>query len=241
MIDYSPEIEAAFKENELHNLLNRPATTKLNLLINRMIEVNKTMNLTAITDGNDIILKHIVDSASVIKYIPQNARLLDVGTGGGFPSLPIAIIRPDVSVYALDSTAKKLKYIDETAKLLELTNIKTVCGRAEELGKTVNYRERFDVCTARAVSALNVLTELCLPFVKIGGLFLSMKGSSAAEEIDLAKSGVIQLGGTKFTDESFSLTFMGEEVLRHIVISKKAKATPPSFPRQYNRITKKPL
>ena len=206
-----------------------------------MITVNESMNLTAITDSEDIILKHIADSATVIKYIPQSARLLDVGTGGGFPALPIAIIRPDVSVYALDSTAKKLKYIDETANILSLSNIKTVNGRAEELGKSVNYRERFDVVTARAVSDLNVLSELCLPFVKIGGVFISMKGSSAHEEMATARSGVIQLGGSKFEDIQLRLAHGDTELQRHLIISKKLKHTPDSFPRLYNRITKKPL
>lgn len=241
MTDFSHIIESIFAENDLIGLLNKPITQKLNALIDKTINANKKFNITAITNEEEIILKHIADSATVIKYIPQNAKLLDVGTGGGFPALPIAIIRPDVSVYALDSTAKKLAYIDEVAKELELDNIKTVCGRAEEHGKTVNYRERFDFVTARAVSALNVLTELCLPFVKIGGTFAAMKGLSASEEMELAKSGVIQLGGSKFTDNSFTLKHNDEELNRHILISKKIKPTPPSFPRQYNRITKKPL
>ena len=189
----------------------------------------------------EIILKHIADSATIIKYIPEKARLIDVGTGGGFPSLPIAILRDDVSVYALDSTAKKLAYIDETAKKLGLSNIKTIVGRAEEHGKTVNYRQRFDVATARAVASLNVLCELCIPFVKVGGSFISMKGSNAQEEVDSAKSAVIQLGGSKFVDEQFSLAYNGSEFDRHILISKKVKPTPDSFPRAYSRISKKPL
>lgn len=241
MTDYSVLIKDVFQANKLDNLLNSLVTEKLNILIDRMTSVNENMNLTAITEAQDIILKHIADSATIIKYIPQNARLLDVGTGGGFPALPVAIIRPDVSVYALDSTAKKLRYIDETAELLGLTNIKTVNGRAEELGKSVNYRERFDVVTARAVSALNILSELCVPFVKIGGFFISMKGSSAEEEISLAKSGIIQLGGEKFQDNKFTLRYSDTEFQRHLVISKKQKNTPPSFPRMYNRIAKKPL
>lgn len=241
MTDYSILIKDVFTTNGLDSLLNSLIIEKLNILIDRMKSVNDNMNITAITDAENIILKHIADSATIIKYIPQNARLLDVGTGGGFPALPVAINRPDVSVYALDSTAKKLKYIDDTAAILELTNIKTVNGRAEELGKSVNYRERFDVVTARAVSTLNVLTELCVPFVKVGGLFIAMKGSSAEEEIALAKSAVIQLGGEKFQDNKFTLSYSDTELQRHLVISKKQKNTPPSFPRMYNRIAKKPL
>ena len=241
MTDHTQLIKDVFSENNLEELLNITSLDKLNRLIDRMINVNEKMNLTAITDAEDIILKHIADSATVIKYIPQKAKLLDVGTGGGFPSLPIAIFRPDVNVYALDSTLKKLKYIEETASLLELNNIKIVSGRAEELGRTVNYRERFDIVTARAVASLNVLTELCVPFVKLGGSFISMKGSAAESEILSAKSGIIQLGGTKFEDITFNLSYNNVELQRHIVISKKVKNTPDSFPRMYNRITKKPL
>ncbi len=241
MADYKALIKDVFAENGLSQLLNVNNVEKLSRLIENMLAVNEKMNLTSITDEEEIALKHIADSATVIKYIPDNAKLLDVGTGAGFPSLPVAIIRPDVKVYALDSTAKKLKYIDDTAKLLEIDNIKTVSGRAEELGKSVNYRERFDIVTARAVSALNILTELCLPFVKVGGVFVSMKGSNAIEEIDLARSGVIQLGGSKFVDNKFTLSYNDKQFQRHIVISKKQKKTPDSFPRIYSRISKKPL
>ncbi|MBE6670749.1 MAG: 16S rRNA (guanine(527)-N(7))-methyltransferase RsmG [Ruminococcaceae bacterium] len=241
MTDYSSLIREIFSENGLDGLLNSSNVEKFNMLIDRMLTVNEKMNLTAITDGEDVILKHIADSATVVKYIPKNAKMLDVGTGGGFPSLPVAILRPDVSVYALDSTAKKLNYIEETAKILSLDNIKTVCGRAEVFGKSVNYRERFDIVTARAVASLNILTELCLPFVKLGGTFISMKGSSANEEITAARSGVIQLGGTKFEDIEFTLHYNDKVMQRHLVISKKAKNTPDSFPRIYSRIAKKPL
>ena len=241
MTDYSSVIKDIFKENKLDSLISESSTGKLTKLIDRMIAVNEKMNLTAITAPEEIILKHIADSATVIEFIPKKARLLDIGTGAGFPALPIAILRPDVSVYALDSTAKKLKYIDETASILELDNVKTVSGRAEELGRTVNYRERFDVVTARAVASLNVLTELCMPFVKLGGQFISMKGSGAAEELQSAKSGIIQLGGTCFDDREFNLRYNDSEFQRHILISKKTKNTPESFPRMYNRITKKPL
>lgn len=241
MADNISLIKKVFAENGLDKLLNADRLEKLNGLIDNMLETNEKFNLTSITDPEEIILKHIADSATIIKYIPEKARLIDVGTGGGFPSLPIAILRDDVSVYALDSTAKKLAYIDATASKLGLTNVKTIVGRAEEHGKTVNYRQRFDVATARAVASLNVLCELCIPFVKVGGSFISMKGSNAQEEVDAAKSAVIQLGGSKFVDEQLSLSYNGSEFDRHILISKKVKPTPDSFPRAYSRISKKPL
>ena len=241
MADNISLIKKVFAENGLDKLLNADRLEKLNGLIDNMLETNEKFNITSITDPEEIILKHIADSATIIKYIPEKAKLIDVGTGGGFPSLPIAILRDDVSVYALDSTAKKLAYIDATAKKLGLTNLKTIVGRAEEHGKTVNYRQRFDVATARAVASLNVLCELCIPFVKVGGSFISMKGSNAQEEVDSAKSAVIQLGGSKFVDDQFSLAYNGSEFDRHILISKKVKPTPDSFPRAYSRISKKPL
>ncbi len=241
MTDYTSLINDIFKANGLSSLLNTTVILNFNTLIDHMLTVNEKMNLTSITDIEDVILKHIADSATVVDYIPKKARLLDVGTGAGFPALPIAIIRPDVFVYALDSTAKKLKYIEDTANCLGLDNIKTVNGRAEELAKSVNYRERFDIVTARAVAALNILDELCLPFVKVGGSFISMKGCSASQEITSAKSGIIQLGGSTFEDIEFTLQYNDKQFQRHLVISKKTKHTPESFPRLYNRIAKKPL
>ncbi|MBR6682325.1 MAG: 16S rRNA (guanine(527)-N(7))-methyltransferase RsmG [Clostridia bacterium] len=241
MTDYSSLITDAFAKNGLEHLLSRDAIDKFNILIDRMITVNENMNLTAIKDPVGIVFKHIVDSAAIVPYIPQNAKLLDVGTGGGFPLLPVAILRSDIRLTGLDSTAKKLRYIDETADILGLTNVKTLTGRAEELGHNRQYRGAFGVVTARAVASLNVLCELCIPFVKENGIFLSMKGAAADEEIKAAISAASQLGASRPKDNSFPLLCGDEQLQRHIISFTKIKPTPENFPRAYNRISKKPL
>ncbi len=241
MTEHSRLIWDVFSENKYEHLLNEDSVEKFGLLIERMTDVNEKMNLTAITDPKDIILKHIVDCAAIVSYIPENAKLLDVGTGAGFPLLPIAILRSDVLLTGLDSTAKKLKYIDDTASFLGLGNVKTLTGRAEELSHKKSFRESFDVVTARAVAGLNVLCELCIPFVKKNGVFLSMKGASAEEEIKKAVSAAVQLGSGKPTDNFFSLSYGDEVLKRHIIIFEKKKETPLNFPRIYSRISKKPL
>ncbi len=241
MTDYSSLIKEAFAKNKLEYLLSGDALDKFNTLIDRMISVNENMNLTAIKDPEGVIYKHIVDSAAIVPYIPQNARLLDVGTGGGFPLLPVAILRSDVRLTGLDSTAKKLRYIDETADILGLSNVKTLTGRAEELAHNRQYRGAFGVVTARAVASLNVLCELCIPFVKENGVFLSMKGSAADEEMKAAISAASQLGASRPEDNAFTLLCSYEQLSRHIISFKKIKNTPENFPRAYSRISKKPL
>lgn len=241
MTDYSTLIKEAFAKNNLEYLLFDSAIEKFNVLIYRMISVNENMNLTAIKDPVGIIYKHIVDSAAIVPYLPQNSSLLDVGTGGGFPLLPVAILRDDITLTGLDSTAKKLKYIDETADTLGLSNVKTIASRAEELSHTKRYRENFDVVTARAVASLNVLCELCIPFVKKNGLFISMKGAAADEELKNAISAASQLGASRPDDRAFTLLCDVEDLQRHIILFKKIKETPENFPRPYNRISKKPL
>ena len=243
MTDTSEVLRKVFSDNNALSDINLQSDIedKLIRLIEIITETNKQLNLTAITEPSDIILKHIADSATVIKHIPKNAKLLDVGTGGGFPALPVAILRPDVSVTAMDSTAKKLKHIDNAAKELELSNIVTLTGRAEELAHNEKYRGKFDVVTARAVAELNILCELCITFVKVGGRFIAMKGSRAPEEIQAAVSAAVQLGGSRFSDTELSLSCGDIQLQRHIIISQKNKPSPENFPRPYNRISKKPL
>ena len=159
-------------------------------LTNRMLEVNQVMNLTAITDEKSIILRHYVDSLAISCYLPRGASVLDVGCGAGFPTLPLAIFRPDLRIMALDSTAKRIHYVAETAELLSLANVTAISGRAEEYAQKAEYRECFDVVTARAVAALPMLSELCLAFVRVGGLMIAMKAQQAEEEVAAAKNGI---------------------------------------------------
>ena len=204
-----------------------------------LVEQNKTMNLTAITDPDGIAVKHFADSVSVLSAYEfvNGAKVLDVGTGAGFPSIPLLIARPDLDMTMIDSTAKKLKYVASTVESLGL-NAEVLHTRAEEAGQNKAYREKFDVVCSRAVAALNVLCEYCLPFVKVGGVFLAMKGAKAQEEIDGAKAAIKLLGGEIIDEKSFTLSDGGE---RTIVVIKKISHVPPKYPRVSAQIAKKPL
>lgn len=204
-----------------------------------LVEQNKTMNLTAITDPDGIAVKHFADSISVLTAteFPKNARVLDVGTGAGFPGIPLLIMRPDLDLTMLDSTAKKLKYVTNTVEELGLS-ANVLHARAEEAGQSKEYRETFDIVCSRAVAALNVLCEYCLPFVKVGGYFAAMKAAKAQEEIDGAKAAIKLLGGKIVEEKSFRLSDGGE---RNIIIIKKISHVPPKYPRVSAQIAKKPL
>ena len=204
-----------------------------------LVEQNKTMNLTAITDPDGIAVKHFADSVSALSAydFPQGAKVLDVGTGAGFPSIPLLIARPDLNMTMIDSTAKKLKYVASTVEELGLV-AEVLHTRAEEAGQNKEYRESFDIVCSRAVAALNVLCEYCLPFVKVGGVFLAMKGAKAQEEIADAKNAIKTLGGQIVDEKSFTLSDGGE---RTIVVIKKISHVPPKYPRVSAQIAKKPL
>lgn len=240
MTDYKELLRDIFSKNGMSQLLADGKDESFNLLINDLIATNRQYNLTAIKEPSEIVLKHIVDSLTLLEFIPQDAKMLDVGTGAGFPALPIAIARPDVTVTALDSTSKKLAFIDKTAESLALTNIKTCHGRAEELSHTA-MRSTFDIVTARAVAYLPLLSELCIPFLRIGGKFIAMKGDSAKEEAAVSEKALEILGCKKpvlFVTEIKS----GDNVLQHnIIVSEKFKQTSNIYPRIFSAITKKPL
>ncbi|MBQ7380054.1 MAG: 16S rRNA (guanine(527)-N(7))-methyltransferase RsmG [Clostridia bacterium] len=210
-------------------------------LCEHILEVNKTHNLTAIRDVPGVITKHFADSLTISAYIPQNATLLDVGTGGGFPTLPLAVARPDLSITAIDSTAKKIAHVQATAKKFNLTNVTALSGRAEDLAKT-NMRESFDAVTARAVSELRILCEITLPFVALGGTFVAMKGASGQKELEDARCAIHKLGGRLTDTYKFTLKDEnGNQEERFIFIIRKIAPTPNNFPRQYAQILKIPL
>lgn len=213
-----------------------PYAERFEELTARLLAFNAHTNITAITDEQEIIKKHYADCLLVAKHFPENATLLDVGCGGGFPSLPLAIVRPDLQITSLDSTAKKLVFVGQTASEMGL-NLKTLAGRAEELGKKEEYRERFDAVSARAVAALPVLCEWCLPFLKKGGLFLAMKGSGGLEELALAKNALKVLGGSLKEAKKDSI----DGVVRYNLLFEKCAPTPSLYPRSNGAIQKKPL
>lgn len=211
---------------------------KLYLLAHELCEYGKNVNLTAITDVDGIILKHIADSVSMAHVVQEGARLLDVGAGGGFPSLPVAIMRRDVRVISLDSTAKKLAFIDHMASVADIKNISTLHTRAEEAANG-SLRESFDTVCARAVASMPQLCELCLPFVKKGGIFCAMR--SASEDIDCCEKAVKTLGGEISQIDSFTLTDGEETIFRKLVIIEKTSHTPREYPRKFSNIKAKPI
>lgn len=236
-------------KNNLNIELSEKQKEQMFFLAERLIEVNKVMNLTAITDEDGIILRHLVDSLLISEHIAPNSSIIDVGCGAGFPSLPLAILRPDLKITALDSTEKRIRYVDETAKLLGLENVTAVAARAEDFAKLPANRERFDFATARAVASLPMLCELTIPFIKVGGSLVAMKAKGAREEFEASRSAIRQLCGANSLDHA-SLTetelageVNGEQINenRTIIIVKKLSATPKTFPRKFAQIKKTPL
>lgn len=204
-------------------------------------EWNEKMNITAITEDKEIDIKHFLDSLSIFKagVIKGNEKIIDVGTGGGFPGLPIKIMNPDTEVVLFDSLNKRLKFLDEVIGSLNLSGIETVHGRAEEFGRKKEYREQFDIATSRAVASLNTLSEYCLPFVKVGGYFIALKGPEVDEEIENAKAAIEKLGGEVEKKIDVSIPF--SDLSHNLLIIKKIKNTPSQYPRGGGNPKKKPL
>lgn len=205
-----------------------------------VIEWNKNINLTAITDDVDFAVKHFVDSITIDKYISNdNEKIIDIGTGAGFPGIPLKILRTNNEIVLFDSLNKRLKVLDDIIEKLDLKNIITLHGRAEETFKNKEYREKYDIATSRAVASLNVLAELMLPAVKIGGKCICMKGSNAEEEIKTAKNAIQMLGGNIVKVDKIILPELNQE--RNIIIIEKIKATPKAYPRKPGTPQKMPL
>jgi 16S rRNA (guanine527-N7)-methyltransferase len=209
-------------------------------------EKNKVMNLTAVDDDQGIAMKHFIDSLTLCSYIREEEekaggktiRLADVGTGAGFPGLPLKISMPELDVTLMDSLAKRLNFLGEVVERLGLEKVSLVHTRAEDGGRDKKYREKYDVVTARAVARLPVLAEYCLPFVKVGGVFLAMKGH-AEEEVQDAGKAIATLGGTIEKTDTFTLP--GTDMERTVVVIRKIRPTPPKYPRKAGTPAKEPL
>ena len=238
------EFEQIFLKFCKINDVNPPTDEQIELFhrfTEHLITVNQITNLTAIRDIPDIIAKHYIDSLLASPFIPQNERVLDIGCGPGFPSIPLAITRPDLQITALDSTQKKINFVNESKDLLSLNNLTAVSARAEdhdfmkEIGK-------FDVVVSRAVARLNILCELSLSYIKIGGFLLAMKAAKADEELALAQNAIKTLGGADAVIHKRTLTpdnGIAEE--RALIYIQKKSATPPIYPRPFATIKKKEL
>ena len=207
--------------------------------MNLLIEWNQKMNLTAITEPNEVVLKHFIDSITIEKYVKEGSKVIDIGTGAGFPGIPLNIIRNDLDITLMDSLNKRINFLNEVIKQNQLNKIDAVHARAEELSRSKKYREKYDVATSRAVASLNVLLEYMMPFVKVGGYCICMKGANVEEEINNAERALKLLNGKIEKVISFSLP--GSDYGRNIVIVKKIGETSKVYPRKAGIPSKLPL
>jgi 16S rRNA (guanine527-N7)-methyltransferase len=239
--DFTSKINKIFAENKLSSILSPSTLEQFYQLTVRMLSENEKYNLTAITDIDKIILNHYADCCSISSRLKKGASVIDVGCGAGFPSLPLAIVRPDLKILAVDSTAKRVNYVRESAQLLGLNNLKAEVMRAEDGGKNPEYRERFDYATARAVAEMRVLSELTLPFVRLGGQLVAMKGKNAEFELSSAKKAIATLGGRDPKVEMITVKGVDESLTHPLIIIDKKERTPAIYPRPFAQISKKPL
>mgnify|MGYP005783563275 FL=1 len=207
--------------------------------MNMLIEWNKKINLTAIIEPKEIILKHFIDSLTILKYVNDNEKMLDVGTGAGFPGIPIKIMNENVEITLLDSLNKRINFLNEVINKLKLKNISAIHSRIEDYGKNNKYREKYDIVTSRAVANLATLSEYMLPMLKIKGKSICMKGSDIKEEVKNSKRAIDILGGEIVNIEE--LVFHKSDNRRNLIIIEKKKNTPLKYPRKAGMPLKKPL
>ena len=204
-----------------------------------LLEWNEKINLTAITEETEVAVKHFIDSITLLKYadIKENSSVIDVGTGAGFPGIPLKIMRDDINLTLLDSLNKRLVFLDEVCNTIDI-KATTVHSRAEEGGQNPKFREKYDVAVSRAVANLPALCEYCMPYVKVGGVFVSMKGSDGENELENATNAIAVLGGK--TEDCKTLT-LPDGSARTIITIKKIKSTSPKYPRRSVKINKQPI
>ncbi len=204
-------------------------------------EWNKKINITSINNDEEIIIKHFLDSISILKseYISDSKRFIDIGTGGGFPGIPLKIVKDDINITLLDSLKKRVKFLDKVINKLDLKYIEAIHGRAEEMGKNEEYRQQFDIAVSRAVASLNILSEYCLPFVKVGGYFIAMKSTDIEDEIKESESAINTLGGKIVQNKNIKIPC--SDIVHKLVIIEKTSDTPSKYPRRPGKPKKKPL
>lgn len=214
---------------------------QLTVYYEMLVEKNKVMNLTAITEFEDVLEKHFLDSIAVARYVDLTGELcvIDLGTGAGFPGMPLKIMFPNMKITLADSLNKRILFLNEVVDALKLEGVTTVHGRAEDLAVDPNYREQYDYCVSRAVANLSTLSEYCLPFVKSGGSFISYKSGEIEEELSAAKKAIFLLGGR--VKEVIPFQLDGTDINRSFVMIGKEKKTPKAYPRKSGMPSKKPL
>ena len=229
------------KVKELSIVLNDKQTQQFEQYYNILVEWNKVMNLTAITEYEEVIEKHFLDSLTIVDAINMEKieTLIDVGTGAGFPGIPLKIAFPHLKVTLLDSLNKRIKFLNEVIDLLDLDDIKAIHGRAEDYAKQAEYREQYDICVSRAVANLATLSEYCLPYVKVDGLFVPYKSGEIDEELKSSEKAVSILGGK--VEEVVKFQLPGTDIGRSFVKIHKIKETKKKYPRKAGMPTKEPL
>ena len=218
--------------------ISEKESNKLYMYMNLMLEWNKKINLTSITDEEDIIIKHFVDSLSINKYLVKNKNVMDVGTGAGFPGIPLKICNEETEFILVDSLNKRINFLEEVKQKLNINKLELIHSRIEDLAKGIKYREKVDIVVSRAVANLSVLSEYMLPFVKVGGICICMKGPNIDDELENSKNAMKILGGKIEKVENLALPGSLE---RNIIIIRKEKETPNAYPRKAGIPSKKPL
>ena len=227
------------KLNEFNIEISDNQLEKFDKYMRLLLEWNEKINLTSIVEPDEVKIKHFLDSLTVLKYIHDDDKVIDIGTGAGFPGIPLKIMKPDAKITLLDSLNKRINFLNIVIEELGLKNIETIHGRAEEFARNKMYREKYDVAVSRAVANLSTLTEYMLPFVKVGGKCICMKGANVKEEVDKAKNAIQELGGKIEKIDNFYLSNNDNE--RNIIIIKKIKETKSKYPRKARMTSKKPL
>ena len=224
---------------EFNIKINDEQIKKFMNYMNLLLEWNEKINLTAITQPEEVKLKHFVDSLTVLKYINDDDKVIDIGTGAGFPGIPLKIMKENTKITLLDSLNKRINFLNIVIETLNLRNIQAIHGRAEEIARNKLYREKYDVAVSRAVANLSTLTEYMLPFVKVGGKCICMKGANVNEELERAQNAIKELGGEIERVDNFYLSDNDNE--RNIIVIKKVKETNLKYPRKAGTPSKEPL
>ena len=213
--------------------LNKDQIEKFKIYYNFLVEYNKSVNLTSITEKNEVCIKHFIDSLLITKAINLKGKIIDVGTGAGFPGVPLKIFNPDLDIYLLDSSEKKTKFLEKLSNLLDL-KFEIINSRSEDLANNSNYRGKFDVCVSRAVASIDILSEICTPFLKIGGILAAFKGPSLYDELEYSNEVFSNLKSKVVNIEKFDLPC--NYGTRYLAFIKKIKDTPKMYPRVYSKI-----
>lgn len=236
--EFSNEFKKYLKEIDL--TLNDEKIEKFYKYMNLIVEWNEKINLTAITEQKEIIIKHFIDSLSIAKAIPSGSRVIDVGTGAGFPGIPLKIYDESINITLLDSLNKRINFLNEVASELNLNKgIEIIHARAEEMAQNPKYRAGYDYAVSRAVAPLNILLEYLVPYTKLNGHVIAMKGSNADEEVELSKNALMELGSTVVEKNKFVLPEDAGE--RYIIVIKKQENTKKRYPRKAGIPKKEPL